>query len=91
MTEFGPEPTFRTYLQILRHRKRRIGSITALGRAAGLGFSPTAHKEYSATEQLLVQPSVNASGPDAAQQAARGQLGRGASRWCPPRRLARPT
>lgn len=34
MAEFGPEPTFRTYLQILRHRKSWVGSITALGRAA---------------------------------------------------------
>ena len=75
MAEFGPEPTFRTYLQILRRRKWRVGSITALGRASSLGFSLTAHKEYSATAQLLVQPSVNASGLDAVQQAVPGQLG----------------
>jgi hypothetical protein len=71
MAEFGPEPTFRTYLQILRRRKWRIGSITALGRASSLGFSLTAHKEYSATAQL----PVNASGLDAVQQAVPGQLG----------------
>ena len=75
MTEFGPEPTFRMYLPILHHRKWWVGSITAPGRAASLGFSLTAHKEYSATAQLLVQPSVNASGLDAVQQAVFGQLG----------------
>jgi uncharacterized protein involved in exopolysaccharide biosynthesis len=75
MTEFGPDPTFRTYLQILCHRKWRVGSITALGRAASLGYWLTAHKEYSATARLLGQPSVNASGLDAVQQAVRGQLG----------------
>jgi hypothetical protein len=75
MAEFGPELTFCTYLQVLRHRKWRVGSITALGRAAGLGFSHTAHKEYSATAQLLGQPSVNAGGLDAVRRAVRGQVG----------------
>ncbi len=62
MTEFGNEPPFRTYLQILQHRKWWVGSITVLGLAASLAFSLTAHKQYSATAQLLIQPSVNASG-----------------------------
>ena len=68
MTEFGSEPTFRAYLQILRQRKWWVGSITVLGLALSLAFSLTAHKQYSATAQLLVQPSVNASGLGAAQQ-----------------------
>jgi receptor protein-tyrosine kinase len=68
MTEFGSEPTFRAYLQILRHRKWWVGSIAVLGLAASLAFSLTSHKQYSATAQLLVQPSVNASGLGAAQQ-----------------------
>ena len=68
MTEFGTEPTFRAYLQILRHRKWWAGSITVLGLAASLAFSLTAHKQYSATAQLLVQPSVVASGLGVAQQ-----------------------
>ena len=68
MTEFGTEPTFRAYLQILRHRKWWVVSITVLGLAASLAFSLTAHKQYSATAQLLVQPSVNASGLGTAQQ-----------------------
>jgi receptor protein-tyrosine kinase len=68
MTDFGTEPTFRTYLQILRRRKWWVSSITVLGLAASLGFSLTAHKQYSATAQLLVQPSINASGLSTVQQ-----------------------
>src|ERR1700730_6539297 len=68
MTEFGTEPTFRAYLQILRHRKGWVGSLTVLGLAASLAFSLTTHKQYSATAQLLVQPSLGASGLGAAQQ-----------------------
>ena len=62
MTEFGTEPSFRAYLQILRRRKWWVGLAAALGLAASLAFSLTAHKQYSATAQLLVQPSVAASG-----------------------------
>ncbi len=61
MTEFGTEPSFRAYLQILRRRKWWVGLAAALGLGASLVFSLTAHKEYSATAQLLVQPSVDAS------------------------------
>jgi capsular exopolysaccharide synthesis family protein len=62
MTEFGTEPTFRTYLQVLRRRKWWVGLIAVLGLAASLAFALTAHKQYSATAQLLVQPSYNPSG-----------------------------
>ena len=62
MNEFGSEPTFRTYLQILRRRKWWVCSIAVLGLAASLVFSLTAHKQYSATAQLLVQPSFDPSG-----------------------------
>ena len=68
MTQFGTEPSFRAYLQILRHRKWWVASITALGLAAGLAFSLTTHKQYSATAQLLVQSSVNAAGLSGVQQ-----------------------
>jgi len=68
MTEFGSEPSIRTYLHILRQRKWWVGSIAVLGLAASLAFSLTAQKQYSATAQLLVQPSVNASGVGGAQQ-----------------------
>jgi capsular exopolysaccharide synthesis family protein len=61
MTEFGTEPSFRTYLHILRQRKWWVGSITVLCLGISLAFSLTQHKQYSATAQLLVQPTVNAS------------------------------
>jgi len=62
MTQSGTEPSFRAYLHILRRRKWWVGLAAALGLAASLAFSLTAHKQYSATAQLLVQPSINASG-----------------------------
>jgi polysaccharide biosynthesis transport protein len=62
MTEFGPEPSFRTYLHILRQRKWWVASIAALGLVASLALSLTAHKQYSATAQLLVQASFDTSG-----------------------------
>jgi capsular exopolysaccharide synthesis family protein len=68
MTQSGTEPSFRAYLQILRHRKWWVGSIAVFGLAVSLAFSLTAHKQYSATAQLLVQPSVEASGLGALQQ-----------------------
>jgi capsular exopolysaccharide synthesis family protein len=68
MTEFGTEPSFRTYLYTLRRRKWWVASITVLCLAASLAFSLTAHKQYSATAQLLVQPSVNASGLNVVQE-----------------------
>jgi polysaccharide biosynthesis transport protein len=70
MAEFGTEPSFRTYLHILRQRKWWVGSITVLGLAASLAFSLTAHKQYSATAQLLVGPSFGASGLSGVQQQA---------------------
>jgi capsular exopolysaccharide synthesis family protein len=68
MTEFGTEPTFRSYVHILRRRKWWAASITVLAVAASLAFSLTAHKQYSATAQLLVQPSIDPSGLGAVQE-----------------------
>ena len=62
MTQFGTEPSFRAYLQILRHRKWWVGSLAVLGLTVSLAFSLTAHKQYSATAQLLIQPSDNTTG-----------------------------
>ena len=59
MTEFGTEPTFRTYSQILRRRKWWVGLIAVLGLGASLAFAFTAHRQYSATAQLLVQSSFD--------------------------------
>jgi capsular exopolysaccharide synthesis family protein len=68
MTELGAEPSFRAYLHILRRRKWWVVSITLLGLAASLALSLTAHKQYSATAQLLVQPSVSAAAAGTAPQ-----------------------
>jgi len=68
MTEFGTEPTFGAYLLILRRRKWWVASITMLALAASLAFSFTAHKQYSATAQLLVQPSFDLGGLGAEQE-----------------------
>ncbi len=68
MTEFGTEPSFRTYLHILRQRKWWVSSITVLGLAGSLALSLTTHKQYSATAQLLVQATVNASALDGGQE-----------------------
>jgi polysaccharide biosynthesis transport protein len=62
MTEFGTEPSFRAYLQIMRRRKWWVVLIAGLGLAGSLAFALTVPKEYSATAQLLVQPSIGASG-----------------------------
>ena len=74
MTQFGTEPTFHTYLQILRQRRWWIVSITVLGLAASLALSLTAHKQYSATAQLLVQSSFGASSIGAVQQQSVTQI-----------------
>jgi capsular exopolysaccharide synthesis family protein len=66
--EFGAEPTFRTYLMILRRRKWWVAALTVLGLTAGLAFALTAHKQYSATAQVLVQPSADTSGLGMAPQ-----------------------
>jgi capsular exopolysaccharide synthesis family protein len=68
MAEFGTEPSFRTYLHIVWHRKWWVGAIAVLGVAASLAFSLTAHKQYSATAQLLVQASFDANGLSGVQQ-----------------------
>jgi capsular exopolysaccharide synthesis family protein len=67
-TEFGAEPTFRTYLAVLRRRKWWVVSIALLGLWASLALSVTAHKQYSATAQVLVQPSTQTSALGAVQQ-----------------------
>ena len=68
MTQFGTEPTFHTYLQVLRQRRWWIVSITLLGLAASLALSLTAQKQYSATAQLLVQSPFGVSGIGTVQQ-----------------------
>jgi polysaccharide biosynthesis transport protein len=67
-TEFGTEPTFRTYLLVLRRRKRWLISLMLLGLAGSLAFALTAHKQYSATAQVLFQPTVSSSALGTAQE-----------------------
>jgi capsular exopolysaccharide synthesis family protein len=61
MTENGTEPSFRAYLHVLRRRKWWVASIALLGLVAALALSLTSAKQYTATAQLLVQPSVTAA------------------------------
>jgi capsular exopolysaccharide synthesis family protein len=68
MNELGSEPTFRGYVLILRRRKWWVVSLAVLGLAVSLAFSLTAKKQYSATAQLLVQPSAAANGVGFVQQ-----------------------
>jgi polysaccharide biosynthesis transport protein len=68
MTEFGPGLSFRGYLHILRRRKWLVISAAVVGLAISLAFALTATRQYSATAQLLVQPSFSASAADTAPQ-----------------------
>ena len=68
MAEFGSEPTLRTYLTVLRRRKWWIIAIALLGLAVSLAISLSEPKQYSATAQLLVQPSNEALALGSAQQ-----------------------
>jgi len=56
-TEPGAAPTLRTYLTVVRRRKWWLTGFALLGMAGSLAISFTSPKEYSATAQLLVQPS----------------------------------
>jgi capsular exopolysaccharide synthesis family protein len=68
MVEFGSEPTLRTYLAVLRRRKLWVISIALLGLAVSLAISLSEAKQYSATAQLLVQPSNETLALGSAQQ-----------------------
>jgi capsular exopolysaccharide synthesis family protein len=67
MTEFAAEPTFHTYLAVLRRRKWWVIAMAVLGLAISLAFSLTSPKEYSATAQVLVQSSTDATAPGSSQ------------------------
>ena len=55
-TELGT-PTLRAYLAVARRRRWWIACAALLGLAASLGLALTQPKQYSASAQLLVQPS----------------------------------
>ena len=70
-----------------------VGGLDCLlGLAASLAFSLTAHKQYSATAQLLVQPSVDPSGAGTAAAAGHpDRRGRPNCSWSPAPRCSRPS
>lgn len=57
-TEPSATPVLRSYLTMVRRRRWWIAGAALLGLAAGIGLSFLGPKEYSATAQLLVQPSA---------------------------------
>jgi polysaccharide biosynthesis transport protein len=59
--EFGANPALRSYLVVLRRRKWWVVCAAVAGVAASLAVALTQAKQYSATAQLLVQPTSQAS------------------------------
>jgi uncharacterized protein involved in exopolysaccharide biosynthesis len=67
-SELGTEPVLRIYLDVLRRQKWWIYAITVACVAASLAYSFQAHKQYTATAQLLVQASAGVTMPGMPQQ-----------------------
>jgi polysaccharide biosynthesis transport protein len=67
-TEFGSDPTLRSYAQLVRRRKWWVIGLALVGLAASLAISFTEHKQYAASAQVLVQASSEASALGSAQQ-----------------------
>ena len=67
-TEFGANPTLRSYLVVLRRRKWWVICAALLGLAVSLALSLTQAKQYSATAQLLIQPFGQGSAAGTSQQ-----------------------
>lgn len=56
-TEFGADPTLRSYAQLVRRRKWWVVALGLAGLVISLAISFTEPKQYAATAQVLVQPS----------------------------------
>jgi capsular exopolysaccharide synthesis family protein len=56
-SEFGSDPTLRSYALLVRRRKWWVIGLTLLGLAASLAISFNQQKQYSASAQVLVQAS----------------------------------
>jgi len=54
-TEFGDEPTLRTYFLVLRRRRWWLAAVALLCVAVSVVFSFAMRKQYSASAQVLVQ------------------------------------
>jgi capsular exopolysaccharide synthesis family protein len=67
-SEFGSDPTLRSYAQLVRRRKWWVIGLAVLGLLISLAFTFTEAKQYSASAQVLVQPSSQASALGSAQQ-----------------------
>ncbi len=67
-SEFGSDPTLRSYAQLVRRRKWWVIALALLGLAVSLAISFTEPKEYAASVQVLVQPSSQADALGATQQ-----------------------
>jgi polysaccharide biosynthesis transport protein len=60
-SEFGSDPTLRSYAQLVRRRKWWVIAFALVGLMAALAISFTETKQYAASTQVLVQPSTQAS------------------------------
>jgi capsular exopolysaccharide synthesis family protein len=67
-SEFGSDPTLRSYAQLVRRRKWWVISFALVGLAVSLAISFTEAKQYAASAQVLVQPSSQAGALGATQQ-----------------------
>ena len=67
-TEFGSDPTLRSYAQLVRKRKWWVIGLALVGLAVSLAISFTESKQYSASAQVLVQSSSQASALGSTQQ-----------------------
>jgi capsular exopolysaccharide synthesis family protein len=68
-SEFGTEPTLRSYMLLVRRRKWWVAGLAVVGLGASLALSFTEAKQYTATAQVLVQSAGGPSSLDAPQQA----------------------
>jgi tyrosine-protein kinase len=60
-SEFGSDPTLRSYAQLVRRRKWWVLAFALVGLMVALAISFTETKQYAASTQVLVQPSTEAS------------------------------
>jgi capsular exopolysaccharide synthesis family protein len=67
-SEFGSDPSLRSYAQLVRRRKWWVIGLALLGLVISLAFSFNESKQYSASAQVLVQPSSQASALGSTQQ-----------------------
>jgi len=67
-SEFGSDPTLRSYARLIRRRKWWVLGLALVGLGISLAFSFTETKQYSASAQVLVQASSQADAIGSTQQ-----------------------